>query len=166
MKEQNKKVNKYINELNKKYCWTNDKNLDAFYSLNKKAYHKTKQIYNDVEPTFILQFAIILPSDIPFDKNEFSTYKKFEDGNKIGFSFHFENLKEKSFFYLGKTSKHRKAFDTYRTRCEISVLMKSTAIKIDDKLYDIEKDMKIVKQSNHKKEYDLPSFIYATQRVF
>ena len=149
MNEQNKKVNNYVNELNKKYCWSNDRNLDRFYSLNRKNYQRTKQIYKDVEPTFMLQFAIILPTDIPFDKNEFSTYKQSEDGNKIGFSYHFDNLKEKSFFYIGKPSKFRKAFDTYRTRCEISVLMKSAVIKIDDIVYNIEKDMQFVKYAKH-----------------
>lgn len=166
MNEQNKKVNNYVNELNKKYCWSNDRNLDRFYSLNRKNYQRTKQIYKDVEPTFMLQFAIILPTDIPFDKNEFSTYKQSEDGNKIGFSYHFDNLKEKSFFYIGKPSKFRKAFDTYRTRCEISVLMKSAVIKIDDIVYNIEKDMQFVKYAKHKKEYDLSAFIDTTKRVF
>lgn len=166
MNKENKKVNRYVNELNKKYCWSNDKNLDKFYSLTKRNYQKTKKIYKDVEPSFILQFGIILPIDIPFDKQEFSTYKKTENDNKLGFSFHFDTLKEKSYFYIGKKAKYRKSFDTYRTRCEISVLMKSTIIKIDNKDYDIEKDMRIVKQAKHKKESDLQAFIDATQRVF
>lgn len=166
MNEQNKKVNKYINELNKKYCWANHKNLDKFYFLNKKSYQHMKQIYNDVEPSFILQFGIILPIDNPFGKNEFSTFKLFEDENKIGFSFHFDTLKEKSFFYIGKPSKYRKAFETYRTRCEISIVMKSPKIEIDGQFYDIEKDMKNVKQAKLKNEDDLASFLTTTQRVF
>lgn len=166
MNEQNKKVNKYINELNKKYCWANHKNLDKFYCLNKKSYQHMKQIYKDVEPSFILQFGIILPIDNPFDKNEFSTFKIFEDDNKIGFSFHFDTLKEKSFFYIGKPLKYRKAFETYRTRCEISIVMKSPKIEIDGQFYDIEKDMKNVKQAKLKNEDDLASFFATTQRVF
>lgn len=166
MNEQNKKVNKYINELNKKYCWANHKNLDKFYCLNKKSYQHMKQIYKDVEPSFILQFGIILPIDNPFDKNEFSTFKIFEDDNKIGFSFHFDMLKEKSFFYIGKPLKYRKAFETYRTRCEISIVMKSPKIEIDGQFYDIEKEMKNVKQAKLKNEDDLASFLTTTQRVF
>ena len=166
MTEENRKVNQYVNELNKKYCWANHKNLDKFYSLNKKSFDHIKQIYKDVEPSFIIQFGIILPIDNPFGENEFSTFKIFEDNNKLGFSFHFDTLKEKSFFYIGKPLKYRKAFETYRTRCEISIVMKSSIIKIDDKIYEIEKDMKIIKQAKLKNEEDLLSFYKTSQRVF
>lgn len=164
MNEQSKKVNKLVNELNKKYCWSNDKNLDKFYSLNKKTYNQTKEIYKEVNPSFIIQFGLILPSDLPFDKNEFSTYKVTEDGNRLGFSFHFDSLREKSFFYAGRKLRFRKSFDTYRTRCEVSVLMQSPIILYDGDSYNIENDMQTVKNAKHLKNADM-EFLNSAGRV-
>lgn len=166
MNKQNKKVTKYIDELNKKYCWSNTKNLDKFYSLNKKTYQQTKYIYKDVEPSFILQFGIILPIDIPFTKNNFSTFLKLDDGNKLGFTFHFDTLKEKSYFYMGKFPKFRRSFNSFRTRCEISILMKSTNFTVDEKNYDIKNDMETVKLFKLKQFKDVQSFSEAAKRVF
>ncbi len=145
---ENKAVNKYVNRLNKEKTWANDKlNLDSHYVFNKKYYKQHKEIFADLNPTFIMQFGIILPFDLPFETKEYSIGKIMVNKNKMFITFIFASLKEKANLYFGFKAGKEVKYSKSRTRCEISISLHEPLIEIDEISCNIKESMENVKKT-------------------
>lgn len=164
--KQNKTVNDYINQINREKTWANDDlNLDDHYVFNKEYLSENLSIFKDLKPSFLLQFGIILPFDLPFTTKEFSLGKILEPNNKCMITYIFTNIEENASIYAGFLPTQKCEYKLSKTRCEITVSFQKPRIQLKDKYYDLRNEMDIVKQSK-KGNVEGEKFLSAVRNVF
>ncbi len=163
--KQNSTVNNFINEVNAKKTWANDDlNLDDHYLFNQTFYRNNKYVYEDLMPVFSLNFAIILPFDLPFDSKTYSHGKYTTPESRSLFTFIFSSIEEERYTYGGFIETQRCKFKKSITRCEIAVLFEEPIIRIEDDLYNILNKMKAVRAAKYEDES--PNFLEDVRTVF
>lgn len=161
---ENKKVNKYINELNKKKTWANKNlNLDNHYVFTKKYYKHMKKVFAEGNPSFMIQYGIILPFDLPFEGKEFAL-NYLLGKNHCQINYNCQSIKQKKDLFFGFIKQKAKKYDSYYTRCEISILLENPYIHFDEIDCNLKEDMISVKNKNGKTEME--DFLNCTSRVF
>lgn len=161
---ENKKVNKYINDLNKKKTWANKNlNLDNHYVFTKKYYKHMKRVFAEGNPTFIIQYGIILPFDLPFEGKEFALNYLLGE-NHCQINYNCQSIKQNKDLFFGFIKQKAKKYDSYYTRCEISILLENPYIHFNEIDCNLKEDMISVKNKNGKTEME--DFFNCTSRVF
>lgn len=161
---ENRKVNKYVNDLNKKKTWANKNlNLDNHYLFTKKYFSKMKKVFLEGNPSFIIQYGIILPFDLPFEGKEFALNYLIGE-NHCQINYNCQSIKHNEELFFGFIKRKSKKYDSYFTRCEISILLENPYIHFDEIDCNLKEDMISVKNRNGKTEMN--DFFNCTSRVF
>ncbi|WP_020614752.1 hypothetical protein [Sediminispirochaeta bajacaliforniensis] len=165
-KEQNKTVIEYVNTINREKTWANDDLvLDDHYVFNRAYYEEIIPILKDLHQKFILNTAVIIPFDLPFDEKTYSYGRMYHPDNKCLITFIFSRVTEKRNIYAGFIERMKCEYLKAITRCEMIFTFEEPLIESKQTYIDINDLMELVSNSKHSRTSD-EDFTNATFHVF
>lgn len=113
-----------------------------------------KKVFAEGNPTFIIQYGIILPFDLPFEGKEFALNYLFGE-NHCQINYNCQSIKQNKDLFFGFIKQKAKKYDFYYTRCEISILLGNPYIHFDEIDCNLKEDMISVKNKMVKQKWKI-----------